>query len=317
MSTNTFKVLILLSTYNGENYITEQLYSLLQQKGVNIHILIRDDGSTDSTVPIIEKLAETCPEKINFWADANIGVKRSYFTLLQRAYESYKHVDYFAFCDQDDVWNDHKLIHAIHSLNLEDRTIPLLYCSTTQMVDSNLNELAVWPKSPRKALNTFNAIVENVVVGCTSVINQTALQLLATNPPTHYEKIIMHDWWVYLCISSFGQVVFDREPKILYRQHANNVLGGQKERWFIKWKKRLYRYIRGQNHFIISNQAREFAFCFYHKLDRRTQSELMKFIQASEQSIFKRIQYASRTPLYRQSITDHLIMKLLIIMGKI
>ena len=90
-----------------------------------------------------------------------------------------------------------------------------------------------------EVITTFNAIVENVVVGCTSVINQTALQLLATNPPTHYERIIMHDWWAYLCISSFGQVVFDREPKILYRQHANNVLGGQRDQWFTKWKKRL------------------------------------------------------------------------------
>ncbi|MNW51545.1 Spore coat polysaccharide biosynthesis protein SpsA [compost metagenome] len=314
---NTNRVLILLSTYNGDEYIREQLSSLLLQQDVDAHILVRDDGSTDSTLSILKEFAVLYPAKLSYWIDSNLGAKKSFFALILRANEYIEQYDYFSFCDQDDVWKENKLSSAIRLLQNEDPSKPLLYCSSTQMVDVELNKLSVWPSTPRKSLSTNNAAVENVVVGCTSIINQTALKLLASYPPTNYDRIIMHDWWTYLCISTFGKVIFDPEPKILYRQHGNNALGGQTDNWLNKWKKRFHRFINGQNHFIISNQAREFELSFHHKLDQKTHTELLDFMKSLSSPLFSRFLYTFRMPLYRQSSIDQFILKLLIILGKV
>lgn len=317
MNRNSNKVLILLSTYNGEKYIREQLNSLLLQQDVNTHILIRDDGSKDSTLTIIREFEELYPNKISYWTDYNLGAKNSFFALIMRAYGSIEQYDYFSFCDQDDVWKKNKLSTAVSKLQVEDQTSPLLYCTSTQMVDAELNKISIWPSTPKKDLSMNNALVENVVVGCTSLINQAALKLLATSPPNNFDRIIMHDWWTYLCVSSFGKVIFDPEPQILYRQHGSNALGGQTDNWMNKWKKRIHRFFHGQNHYIISNQAREFNLCFHRQLNEKSQIELLDFINSLDKSSFSRLLYTFRMPLYRQATMDQLILKLLIVLGKL
>ncbi|MNW34163.1 putative glycosyl transferase [compost metagenome] len=314
---NRNRILILLSTYNGDKYIKEQLNSLLHQQDVEAHILIRDDGSKDLTVSILKEYTELYPAKISYSIDSNLGAKKSFFALMLHAFEYIQNYDFFSFCDQDDVWKPNKLSDAVSLLQNEDQTKPLLYCSSTQMVDADLNILSVWPSIPRKTLSTNNAIVENVVVGCTSVINQAALKLLASNPPTNYDHIIMHDWWTYLCISTFGKVIFDPEPKILYRQHGNNALGGQTDNWLNKWKKRFHRFFQGQNHYIISNQAREFDRCFHHLMDQKTQIELRRFLQVLDKPIWSRFMFTFHPLMYRQASMDQLILKILIISRKI
>lgn len=312
------KCLVLLSTYNGESYINEQLDSLIKQEGVHLNILIRDDGSNDSTVNIINRFINQFPEKINLIQAVNIGAKASFFDLIRIADKEYPNFDYYAFCDQDDVWLPQKLLKATSTItSFKNQQLPIMYCSATQMVDASLSNLKVWPLPPKKTLTMYNALVENVAVGCTTVLNREAFELIASSPPTDVSQVIMHDWWAYLCVSTFGKVIFDSQPLILYRQHSNNVLGGQTDSWLNKWKRRFRRYLKGQNHYIISNQAREFHKCFHQQLDDTKHLDLRNLIQTSGSGPLSRISYALRTPFYRQRDADQYILKLIICMGKI
>lgn len=311
------KCLVLLSTYNGENYIEEQLDSLIKQEGVQLHILIRDDGSKDSTTNIVNRFTAQFPNIISLIKATNLGAKASFFELIKAAAEEYLNFEYYAFCDQDDVWLPGKLHRAVSTICKLHQQLPLMYCSSTQMVDMSLSNLKIWPSPPKRNLGMYNALVENVAVGCTTVLNKEALRMIASSTPAEVSRIIMHDWWAYLCVSAFGKVIFDYQPLILYRQHSNNVLGGQTDSWFNKWKKRFHRYFQGQNHYIISNQAMEFYKCFHHRLDDTKRLDLHHFIQVADSGPLSRIAYAMSTPFYRQSNADQCILKLIICMGKV
>lgn len=308
-----FRVQVLLSTYNGEKYIDDQLKSLLSQKSVELHIIIRDDGSSDGTVGKIHKYIAQYPGQISMTENENLGVVGSFFDLIGRATDGY---DYYAFCDQDDVWNDNKLIKGIFLLTQKSQGQPLMYCAATQMVDQHLAPLNIWPNSPPKKLSLYNALIENVCVGCTMIINKKALNIVRSNPPFNLKNVIMHDWWIYLVVSTFGEVVFDSEPSILYRQHQSNALGGSTDGWMDKWKKRSRRFLNGQNHHILSNQAKEFKTVYTQLMDIKQRNEVNELIQIQQQNVVKRVIYILKTPFYRQSRIDNIVFKIVFIAGK-
>jgi glycosyltransferase involved in cell wall biosynthesis len=308
------KVQVLLSTYNGEKYIDEQMKSLLSQEGVELYIIIRDDGSTDGTVGKLEKYIEKYPDRICISENGNLGAAGSFFDLIGKASDEY---DYYAFCDQDDVWNKDKIIQAISHLIKKTAGQPLMYCSSTQMVDQHLNPLNIWPSPPQKQLSLYNALIENVCVGCTMLINKEALDIVKSNLPRNLKNVIMHDWWIYLCVSTFGEVVFDIEPSILYRQHQSNALGGSTDGWMDKWRKRSQRFLNGQNHFILSKQAKEFMSSFSQLMDNSQCSEIEELLQTQQRNLLKRVIYIMTTPFYRQSTIDNIVFKLVFIAGKL
>ncbi|WIV18850.1 glycosyltransferase family 2 protein [Paenibacillus polygoni] len=304
---------ILLSTYNGEKYLEEQLDSLLTQKNVNIHILIRDDGSKDNTVFILHKYASEYPSKISVTTGSNLGVKQSFYELLSIASSEY---DYYAFCDQDDVWLSNKLSNAVQKLQ-EIKNEPGMYCSSTQMVNEQLEPIKVWPTKPRKKLSLYNSLIENTCVGCTIVLNPEASKLIKQNPPEIMDNMIMHDWWMYLTISALGKVVFDTNPGILYRQHQNNVLGGASESFFIKWINRVKRFWNGKNHYILSTQAHEFLKVFNKQLNKQQIAEIERLLLSGQKNIVIRFVYTMNTKLYRQSKIDNVVFKILFVLGKV
>lgn len=311
------KVLVLLSAYNGELYLKPQLDSLLDQTGVELHILVRDDGSADSTAAILKDYQERYPDKLSVVLGDNLGLPHSYFELMSLASSNMNNYHYYAFCDQDDVWLPDKLQRAVACLHSEDQEIPLMYCSSTQMVDRQLNKLHIWPTYPAKKLSLYNALVENVAVGCTLVLNREALQQIAAHFPQNLHHVIMHDWWAYLWVSVFGVVIFDGHPSILYRQHGNNTLGGQNESLLTKWVKRFQRFFKGSNHFILSNQARQFFNCCQHLMDEKTKEDVLGFLDAAKSPLSCRARYMLHIPFYRQQPADSLVLKLVILLGRI
>ncbi len=310
----SFKVQVLLSTYNGEKYIDDQIKSLLSQEDVELHIVIRDDGSTDGTVGKLKKYIYQYPDRICISENENVGVVGSFFDLLGKASVGY---DFYAFCDQDDVWNNNKLKRGISLINQIQKGQPLMYCSTTQMVNQHLAHLDIWPSPPQKSLSPYNALIENVCVGCTMIINKEALNLVKNNRPHNLKNVIMHDWWIYLVVSTFGEVVFDSEPSILYRQHQSNALGGSTDGWVDKWKKRFRRFLKGQNHYILSNQAMEFLAVYTQLMEPQQSNEIQHLIQIQQQNLFKRVIYIMKTPFYRQSTIDNIVFKMVFIAGKL
>jgi glycosyltransferase involved in cell wall biosynthesis len=208
-------IYVLMSTYNGERYIEEQISSILDQLPPNGRLLVRDDGSTDRTP---EKIATVGDTRIEMDRGENVGFARSFLSLLLRTPPQ---VDMVMFADQDDVWLPFKVGRAWEWLRPHANT-PALYCSAQMLVDESLNPQQRTPPWPRPPSFT-GAIAENIVTGCTAALNSRAVELLkqAGIPP----QVRFHDWWLYLVVSALGTVLVDDEPTILYRQHGGNIIG--------------------------------------------------------------------------------------------
>lgn len=306
------RVQVLISTYNGEKYLAEQLDSLLQQTHSHMHITIRDDGSTDQTVNIIQEYVEKYPGKIRLYSENNIGVVPSFFKLLSDY--THEEADYVCFCDQDDIWMPEKLERAIKSLEQASNDVPMMYVTSTQMVTEALEPLNVWPPVPRRQPTFYNALIENIAVGATIMMNRFAVHKLRSQIP-HFEKIIMHDWWTYLVISAFGKVIYDDVPSIYYRQHQNNVVGGQQgfiDKWFQKW----INYKKHRRDKVLWNQAKEFERCWRDDLPPELERELKLFLMPNR-PLGQRIKYILTTQLYRQSMLENIVFRLMMIKGDI
>lgn len=208
------QVLVLLSTYNGEKYLKAQIDSIFQNTNYDINILIRDDGSNDKTINIIENIND---KRINYYSGDNLGAAMSFIDLVNNAPDA----DYYAYSDQDDVWKKGKLDNAI--TKLEQVYGYGLYMSTYDVVDENL-------KFIKKANMKFNypytlgrTIVHGCPSGCTMVFNQKLQKLLTIKKPPF---IRMHDYWTLLVTEAMqGTIITDEASQLLYRQHKNNAVG--------------------------------------------------------------------------------------------
>lgn len=213
------KVLVLLSTYNGDKYLEQQLQSLQKQKNVNIHIYIRDDGSKDNTLNILENYSK-CYPNLTVFAESNLGFVGSFTELVHKAFHSEKY-DYYAFCDQDDIWFDNKLIFSINALELKDDNKPLMFCSNSDIIDSEGNLTGKkFVKSSNK-INKHNVLLYSFTQGCSMVFNYKALELFHKFPPVG----TYHDRWLTLICATFGQIVYSDKALFGYRIHSNNALG--------------------------------------------------------------------------------------------
>ena len=220
------KVQVLMSTYNGEKYLKEQIESILQQEEVEISLLIRDDGSTDKTVEIITDIIKE-NNNVSFYTGPNIGPAKSFMELINNS----KEADYYAFSDQDDVWNSKKIISAINKLEDKENG-PSLYLSALEIVDEELKPITV-----RKVTGNFTfegEIIKNFATGCTQVFNKKLYEYIKSYTPNY---IIMHDSWITrVCYAIGGNVIIDEQTYIKYRQHSNNVIG-YKDKTMRKLKK--------------------------------------------------------------------------------
>ena len=209
-------VCVLISTYNGQKYLQEQLDSLYAQRDVRLTILARDDGSSDGTADILRENANE-NDCLKWYRGANRGPAESFLNLISAAPDA----DYYAFCDQDDVWDDDKLICAVRILDRIGQHKPALYHSNLRLVDKDLGYLGTAHDKPLAEPARYTALAEPVATGCTMVMNRAAMELLRERMP---DRCKMHDEWTYLVISLMGKVLYDFTPHISYRQHEDNVL---------------------------------------------------------------------------------------------
>ena len=215
------RVAILMSTYNGEKYLQEQMNSLIKQTGVMVEIFIRDDGSRDSTVDLLKDYSDK-NANIHLTIGKNVGVGNSFMSLVGSVSDNF---DYYAFSDQDDIWLDDKLSKAIAMISKNEG--PELYCSNQILVDSSGKEIGVrFGKTPD--LSPEKILVHNKATGCTMVWNRDLQKILSTFLPS--EQLLInriHDVWVAIVASVCGNITYDENSYILYRQHENNVVGAK------------------------------------------------------------------------------------------
>ncbi|MFR0496453.1 glycosyltransferase family 2 protein [Limosilactobacillus reuteri subsp. suis] len=222
--TSKAHVTVLMSTYDGENFLRDQIESILNQEDVYVHLIVRDDGSKDRTINILEEYQSR--GKLEWYSGKNLGSARSFLNLVSKSPDN----EYYAFSDQDDVWFSKKLKRAIgYFESSNDTNLPILYAGNYILVDKDLNKIN---KSLRHVTTTTlaNAIVYSCCTGCTMVFNKKLRDLIKKyNAP---ETIYMHDDWIHkVCLAVGGKVIYDSHPMMFYRQHENNVDGGTHTFW--------------------------------------------------------------------------------------
>lgn len=215
------QVAILLCTYNGEKYLKNQLDSIARQTYKHWAVYASDDGSVDNTRKILQEFSASYPEhRVEIYDGPQEGFAKNFYSLLQR-----KEVigDYYAFCDQDDIWDVDKLEVAVgHMLRIGER-VPALVCGRTRYVNNDLQPIGYSPLFEKKP-SFRNALVQSIAGGNTMLINSSARRLVCM--VGRHRKIVSHDWMCYLIVSASGGVVYyDPIPRIGYRQHELNLVG--------------------------------------------------------------------------------------------
>lgn len=291
-----------MSTYNGESYLREQIESILNQKHNDICLLIRDDGSADGTVSIIKEYADNY-RNISYYVGENLGAKRSFLDLMKHAD---MRADYYALSDQDDVWLPNKIVRAIKLLKSKKKNIPLLYASKTILVDEFLTKIPLKIRRYAVKPSLGNALVENICTGCTEVFNNQLLQLVNRGVPEHE---VMHDWWLYLIASAYGEVIYDDHSEILYRQHGNNSVGARSN-WLSEIQVRFKNFSKSNG--AIRKQAMNFRRIFGNDYP---DSQLTDWVADYKKNYKYRLKLIFSSRVHRQGKIDDLIFRFLFLLG--
>lgn len=225
---------ILLSTYNSEKYLKEQLNSILDQTFAEWLVIVRDDQSNDSTVEILNSYTLKYPDKFTIIKNGNVnlGPCKSFEKLLESAKD-----EYIMFCDHDDVWLSNKLELLVNKIKETENVFsnkPVLVHSDLYVVDNNLNIISesFWEYSnlkPEYSLDYKKIAIRNCVTGCSLIFNKKTIDYILPFP----NFISMHDRWVAMVVAYYGRIAWINDKTVLYRQHENNVIGAQKNKSFI------------------------------------------------------------------------------------
>ncbi len=214
------RVNILMSTYNGEKFVAEQIESIQKQTYTDWNLIIRDDGSKDGTCEIIENFINN-DSRIKLIRAENVGVIKSFHELVINNNDA----DFYFFADQDDYWLPEKLTIMLEEAKKHDNTIPVMYYTDLKVTDKNLNvtsESMIRSQSDHANTSLVQELTENTVTGAASMINYELAKLWQTT-----NDIIMHDWYLAIVAAALGELVYIDQPTHLYRQHDSNVLGAR------------------------------------------------------------------------------------------
>ncbi len=214
-------VAILMGTYEGEAYLSEQLDSIENQQYTHWTLHVSDDSPTPGTQRLLKRYQQRWGDnKLVIYQGCRKGFAANFMSLVRNtAIQS----DYYAFADQDDRWHTEKLLRAVKRLAEEKARRPLLYTARTRLVDEHGKPIGYSALQKRRP-SFQNALVQNIASGNTMLFNQDARNLLIAS--SQGEDIGLHDWWCYLLISGCGgQVVYDSTPSLDYRQHPKNLIG--------------------------------------------------------------------------------------------
>ncbi len=225
------KVNILMSTYNGQQFLAEQIRSIQDQSYTDWTLFIRDDGSSDNTKEILKDFErqDSRIHLIDSDKSDNLGVIKSFHKLV-----NHDRADYYFFSDQDDVWLPNKLELSLKEAQNYLADLPLMVYMDLKVVNQDLEimtESMVKSQSHHANTELVQELTENTVTGGVAMINHALAEMWQVT-----DDILMHDWYLALLASAFGNLVFIDQPGELYRQHSDNVLGARTlSKRFKKW----------------------------------------------------------------------------------
>ncbi|QKE40703.1 MAG: glycosyltransferase family 2 protein [Ferrovum myxofaciens] len=291
-------VAILLATYNGGAFLREQLASYEAQHYGNWYVWASDDGSTDRTLEILAEYQERWGKRMTVVAGPHQGFVANFLSLVCCPEIN---ADYYAYSDQDDLWEPEKLTRAVAWLSMVPPSIPALYCARTRLVDEQGRDRGFSPLM-RRPPSFANALMQNIAGGNTMVFNAAACALLRSVEPG--VEVVTFDWWTYLVVTGCGgQVHYDPIPTLRYRQHGQNLVGASiswSKRWArlgFMWKRR---YVLWTDIHARALQSLGPCLTLENALILRT------FLWARQQTLGKRLLGLKRSGVYRQHLVGQL-----------
>ncbi|MCR5520403.1 MAG: glycosyltransferase family 2 protein [Lachnospiraceae bacterium] len=313
------RIEIILSTYNGEKYIREQLDSIIRSSFKNWHISVSDDCSTDSTCDILREYVQKYSPKISLHInDSNMGSTANFLTALKRASQEVKHAGeqtYYMFCDQDDVWLKDKLYVTLKAMKRLERKIgtvkPSLIFTDAVLAGPDLSYIdnSFYKSGHRNVrnLSLSRLLIENKCIGCTIMMNKALVDMLGDN----YESVRYHDWWMALIASSFGGIRFLRIPTLLYRQHSGNQVGQSGFAAYVKSRLTDRSDIESRLSDTIA-QAQSFYECYKGRLGYKNAMIVNEFSKLSSKSFFMKRFLILRYRFFKSGILRNIALLLFI-----
>ncbi|KPY95359.1 Glycosyl transferase, group 2 family protein [Pseudomonas syringae pv. spinaceae] len=300
----------MMCTYNGAAYLREQLESFAAQTFSDWVLYVSDDASTDDTLRILSDYQVLWGnQRLVIFNGPCKGFAENFISLVQRPEIE---ADYFAFSDQDDVWFSDKLQRSVNRLEHLDSSKPALYCSRTRLVDADLKVIGVSPLFS-KPPSFKNALVQSLAGANTMLINQTARGLLVRLP--EHSPLIAHDWLTYLLVTGCGgEVCYDAQPCLDYRQHSGNLIGANastRDR-LVRFRKML------SGRFIEWNDANVAILKGMERvLTVENRAVLTDFDNGRRQTGIKRLSTLRKAGIYRQTLQGNLSLMLAACLGRI
>lgn len=304
------KVAILVCTYNGERFLREQLESFINQTHKNWSIHVSDDGSTDATLEILEEYKKQLgDEKIVILQGPRQGFAKNFLSLIKNREIV---ADYFAFSDQDDIWLEDKLSRSIAQIPQTPTIKPHLYCSRTKLVNTDLAPLGFSPLFKKRPCFE-NSLVQSIAGANTMMINNAARDLMCRIADD--ALVVAHDWLAYLLVTGCGgQVVFDQNPTLLYRQHEGNLIGANAT--YKNQVNRILKMLSGrfsewstQNLIVLNSIRMELT-----EDNRRT---LERFEAARNSGLLSRLYLMKKSGVHRQTLKGNISLVAAAILNKI
>jgi len=296
------KVLVLLSTFNGIEYFEEQILSILSQENIEIHLRIRDDGSSKEFIQFLFKYESY--KNLELTYGKNLGISRSYWSML-KSIEDLDSYSAIAFADQDDIWSANKISEGLRILD-SYKMDPFIYSSGYTLINPH-SKLIGGFKPEAGFLKPENFYVQNISLGATQLLNPVAVRILQNFPPP---KFIMHDAWAALIVAHLGFVYLDSQQTIQYRLHDSNAVG-RKSRLHaaINFRQNISRHLNELAHFINLNSKLKFlpeASTQMYKLNK-----FLKIVHA--ESALTRFRLISNLKVYRRTFYQSLIFYLIVL----
>lgn len=302
-------VCVLLCHYNGSKYIREQLVSIKNQTGVDVHIKIYDDKSYSDQIRYLKGLRKSINFELHFNEFSNkLGASNNFRHALLSTDNKY---DYYSLSDQDDIWLPNKLVTAINAIS-ED-TEPSMFCSRTIIVNHDGCVTRGLSASQKRGPSFCNALTQNIAGGNTMLFNQLAFKKLQASLKNIDE--VIHDWWIYLFLTGIGaNVTFSANPTVKYRQHSDNVIGANNSissKAFRVWALLQGRYKIWNQHNIKALEKN------IDKLTPENRRVLECFKAASQENLFNRIKSFFSSGVYRQTRISTIALFIAVIIKKV
>lgn len=213
-------IAVVMSTYNGERFLREQIDSIRTQENVSLDLFIRDDGSRDHTGEIIREYDDRF-ENVHIDFGKNMGVGNSFMEALYSTPGSF---DYYAFSDQDDIWEPNKCAEGINKLKASGKA---LYASNQECIDADGKSMGMrYEPEKHIHLEPIEILFRNMIAGCTFIYTADFAETLKKKPFSRdLLNLRIHDVVVAAAASVYGGIYYDENSYIKYRQHENNVVG--------------------------------------------------------------------------------------------